>query len=78
MKKAWRLKAGYGMNYLVLYSEDGKELDYYKESNGQGEIKPRAFTFREWLDAVPQLIANRLNAELKDKDLYAQFIENKL
>ena len=78
MKKAWRLKASYGVNYVVLYSENGKELDYYKESNSRGEIRAKAFTFADWLATIPQGIANRLNEELKNKGEYAQFIENRI
>lgn len=78
MKKAWRLKASYGVNFVVLYSEDGKELDYYKEPNNKGEMRAKAFTFAQWLSAIPQEIENKLNEELKNRGEYARFIENKI
>lgn len=77
MKKAWRIKASYGSNYIVLYAEDGRELGMYKESNCMGMITPRAFSFMEYNQGIPQKIAETLNNELKKYGLYTDFIERR-
>lgn len=75
MKKAWRIKASYGSNYIVLYAEDGRELDIYKESTCMGMIAPRAFSFTEYNQGIPQKIAETLNNGLKKCGVYTDFIE---
>lgn len=75
MKKAWRIKASYGSQYVVLYAEDGRELDIYKESTCMGMIAPRAFSFIEYNQGVPQKIAETLNNKLKEFGVYTDFIE---
>ena len=75
MKKAWRLKASYGSQYVVLYAEDGRELDIYKESTCMGMIAPRAFSFMEYNQGIPQKIAETLNNGLKKYGVYTDFIE---
>ena len=75
MKQAWRIKANYGSNYIVLYTEDGKEVDIYKESTCMGMIAPRVFSFMEYNQGIPQKIAETLNNGLKKCGFYADFIE---
>jgi len=75
MKKAWRIKASYGSNYIVLYAEDGREIDRYKESTCTGMIAPRMFSFMEYNQGIPQKIAETLNNRLKKYGLYTDFIE---
>ena len=70
MKKAWRLHTSYGTTYIVLFLENGRYLEYYKESD-----KVRGFKFSEWLEGVPQGICTRLNEDLKSKGEYTKYIE---
>ena len=75
MKKAWRIKASYGSNYIILYAEDGREIDRYKESTCMGMIAPRMFSFMEYNQGIPQKIAETLNNGLKKYGVYTDFIE---
>ena len=75
MKKAWRIKASYGSTYVILYAEDGRELDIYKESTCMGIIAPRGFSFMEYNQGIPQKIAETLNNGLKKCGVYTDFIE---
>ena len=75
MKKAWRIKSSYGSNYIILYAEDGREIDIYKESTCMGMIAPRGFSFREYNQVIPQKIAENLNNGLKKCGVYTDFIE---
>lgn len=75
MKKAWRIKVGYGSYYIDLYAEDGRALDIYKESTCMGIIAPRAFSFMEYNQSIPQKIAENLNDGLKKYGVYTDFIE---
>ena len=77
MKQAWRIKASYGSNFIVLYAEDGRELDIYKESTCMGMVAPRTFTFMEYNQGIPQKIAETLNNGLKKHGRYTDFIEDK-
>jgi len=77
MKQAWRIKASYGSNFIVLYAEDGRELDIYKESTCMGMVAPRAFTFMEYNQGIPQKIAETLNNGLKKHGRYTDFIKDK-
>ena len=74
MKKAWRIKADYGSYYVVLYAENGKELDYYKLSTFNGMIMPKVFSFADWMEDIPQGIVHQLNAQLKEKGEYTPYI----
>lgn len=75
MKKAWRLRGVYAYTYVTLFSEDGKILDTYKESTCMGVIWPRAFSFMEYNQGIPQKIAETLNNGLKKCGFYTDFIE---
>lgn len=77
MKKAWRTISSYGSTFIVLYAENGKCLDYYKESTFNGDIAPRAFSFKEWNEMIPQKIKGRLNDELLKKGEFTEFIERR-
>lgn len=77
MKKAWRTVSSYGSTYIVLYAENGKLLNYYKESTYNGEIAIRTFSFKEWNEMIPQKIKGRLNDELMKRGEFTKFIEKK-
>ena len=76
MKKAWRIEAQYGSTFIVLFSESGKIIDYYRESTCTGMVKPRAFSFLEYDKGVPQNIMGRLNKGLCSIGEYTNFIAN--
>ena len=75
MKKAWRTISSYGSTFIVLFAENGKCLDFYKESTCKGDIAPRAFSFKEWSEEIPQKIKERLNGELIEIGEFTKFIE---
>lgn len=75
MKKAWRTENRYGTCYIVLYSEDGRELDIYKEfDNKWHEERAKGFTFGDWLERKPQTICGNLNNELRAKGEFTDYI----
>jgi len=75
MKKAWRTETRYGTCFIVLYSENGKELDIYKEFDEKwNEMRPKGFTFKEWLNIVPQKICGKLNKALRENGEYTDYI----
>ena len=73
----WRIKTSYGSNFIVLYSKDGRELEIYKESTSMGMVAPRAFSFMEYNQGIPQKIAETLNNGLKKHGRYTDFIERR-
>ena len=77
MKQAWRIKSSYGSNFIVLYAEDGREVDIYKESTCMGMVAPRVFSFMEYNQGIPQKIAETLNNGLKKYGRYTDFIKDK-
>lgn len=77
MKKAWRTISSYGSIFIVLYAENGRLLDYYKESTYNGDIATRAFSFKEWSEEIPQKIKERLNGELMKIGEFTKFIERR-
>lgn len=78
MKKAWRLRNVYGYTYVTLFSEDGRILDTYKYHDSMfGRPMPRPFTFSEWNDGLPQMIAIELNERLKSNGEFTEFIETR-
>ena len=75
MKKAWRTETRYGLCYIVCYSENGKLLDIYKEYDEKWrEERAKGFSFKEWMELVPQSICGELNKELRAKNEYTDYI----
>lgn len=75
-KKAWRILASYGCNFVVCYSEDGHILEYYKEYDKTfNEVRPKEFSFKEYCDGIPQSVAEKLNEQLKKEGMFTEFIQ---
>lgn len=77
MKQAWRILSSYGNYFVACYSEEGRILDYYKESTCMGMVAPRVFSFMEYNQGIPQKIAETLNNGLKKYGRYTDFIKDK-
>ena len=78
-KMAWRVKFNGRQCFVVLFSQYGDIVDFYKEyDEEQRTFLMRWFSATEYANNIPSKVAELLNKELKIKGQYTDYIQERV